>query len=154
RSHGRQGTGDVAVRNGITGRLDTVQAAILLAKFAIFDEELARREEIAGLYDAAFAGRVGVQKRPAGHRSANALYTIRLEGRDRLKTELDASGIGNALFYRVALHQHPAFAEMPKRPLSVSEELAATVISLPMNPDLTDDEVERVISVVGDFIAA
>ena len=43
---------------------------------------------------------------------------------------------------------------MPKRPLPVSEELAATVISLPMNPDLTDDEVERVISVVGDFIAA
>jgi len=154
RSHGRQGTGDVAVRNGITGRLDTLQAAILLAKMTIFDEELQRRDQIARQYDAALAGRVGVQARPEGYFSANALYTIQVEGRDRLKAELDANGIGNAFFYRLALHQHPAFAEAPKRPLPVSERLADTVISIPMNPDLTDEEVGRVIAVVGEFAAA
>lgn len=152
RSHGRQGTGDAAVRNGITGRLDTIQAAILLAKLTIFDDELVRRDEIAAAYDAAFTGLVGIQQRPAGMASANALYTIRFEGRDRLKAELDANGIGNALFYRLALHQHPAFAEVPKRPLPVSERLADTVLSLPMNPDLTDDEVARVIEVVTAFV--
>lgn len=151
RSHGRQGTGDVAVRNGITGRLDTVQAAILLAKLTIFDDELVRRDEIASIYDAALSDLVGVQKRPAGYRSANALYTVCLEERDGLKAVLDANGIGNALFYRLALHQHPAFAEVPKRPLPVSERLADTVLSLPMNPDLTNEEVERVIEVVRGF---
>ncbi|MBB3929083.1 dTDP-4-amino-4,6-dideoxygalactose transaminase [Kaistia hirudinis] len=152
RSHGRQGTGDVAVRNGITGRLDTLQAAILLAKLTIFDDELIRRDEIAKAYDAAFKGVLGVQKRPAGTLSANALYTVTFDGRDRLKAELDANGIGNALFYRLALHQHPAFAEAPKRPLPVSERLANTVLSLPMNPDLTNDEVARVIEVVRNFV--
>ncbi len=151
RSHGRQGTGDVAVRNGITGRLDTIQAAILLAKFEIFEEELARREAIARRYDAGLAGVVGLQARPEGMVSASALYTITSDRRDALKAALDAEGIGTALFYRVALHHHPAFAEMGKRPLPVSERLAETVLSIPMNPDLTDDEVDRVIAAIRRF---
>jgi UDP-2-acetamido-2-deoxy-ribo-hexuluronate aminotransferase len=153
RSHGRQGTGDVAVRNGITGRLDTLQAAVLLSKLTIFEEELERRDQIARRYDTALAGRVGVQKRPAGYFSANAIYTITVPNRDGLKAELDARGIGNAFFYRLALHQHPAFAEAPQRPLPVSEKLADTVISLPMHPDLTDAEVERVIDAVLAVVA-
>ncbi len=71
--------------------------------------------------------------------------------RDALKAALDAEGIGTALFYRVALHHHPAFAEMGKRPLPVSERLAETVLSIPMNPDLTDDEVDRVIAAIRRF---
>ncbi|HWJ76234.1 MAG TPA: DegT/DnrJ/EryC1/StrS aminotransferase family protein [Kaistia sp.] len=152
RSHGRQGTGDVAVRNGLTGRLDTIQAAILLAKFEIFEDELNRRDAIARRYDAALSGLVGVQARPAGSLSANALYTVTLDGRDALKAALDAEGIGNALFYRVALHHHPAFAEVAKRPLPVSERLAETVLSIPMNPDLTDEEVDRVIDAVTQYV--
>jgi UDP-2-acetamido-2-deoxy-ribo-hexuluronate aminotransferase len=148
RSHGRQGTGDVAVRNGITGRLDTLQAAVLLSKLTVFEDELEKRDAIARRYDAALAGKVGIQARPAGYFSANAIYTITVPNRDALKAELDARGIGNAFFYRLALHQHPAFAEAPKRPLPVSEKLADTVISLPMHPDLTDEEVERVIAAV------
>jgi len=152
RSHGRQGTGDVAVRNGITGRLDTLQAAVLLSKLTVFEDELEKRDAVARRYDAAFAGKVGIQKRPAGYFSANAIYTITVRDRDGLKAELDARGIGNAFFYRLALHQHPAFAEAPKRPLPVSEKLADTVISLPMHPDLTDDEVERVVAAVLDAV--
>ncbi len=152
RSHGRQGTGDVAVRNGLTGRLDTIQAAILLAKFEIFEDELARRDAIAARYDAALTGLVGVQARPEGMLSAHALYTVTLDDRDGLKAALDAEGIGNALFYRVALHHHPAFAEVGKRPLPQSERLASTVLSIPMNPDLTDEEVDRVIDAVTRFV--
>jgi UDP-2-acetamido-2-deoxy-ribo-hexuluronate aminotransferase len=148
RSHGRQGTGDIAVRNGLTGRLDTIQAAVLLSKLTIFEEELERRDQIAKRYDAGLTGKVGVQKRPSGYLSANAIYTITVDDRDALKAALDAQGIGNAFFYRVALHQHPAFAEAPKRPLPVSETLASTVISLPMHPELTDAEVDRVIAAV------
>ncbi|MCX5579054.1 DegT/DnrJ/EryC1/StrS aminotransferase family protein [Kaistia terrae] len=153
RSHGRQGTGDVAVRNGITGRLDTIQAAVLLSKLTIFEAELERRDQIAKRYDAGLTGKVGVQKRPAGYFSANAIYTITVEDRDALKAALDAQGIGNAFFYRLALHQHPAFAEAPKRPLPVSEMLASTVISLPMHPELTDAEVDRVIAAVVAAVA-
>ena len=152
RSHGRQGTGDVAVRNGVTGRLDTLQAAVLLSKLTVFEDELEKRDAVARRYDAALAGKIGIQKRPSGYFSANAIYTVTVPNRDALKAELDARGIGNAFFYRVALHQHPAFAEAPKRPLPVSEKLADTVISLPMHPDLTDDEVERVIAAVLDFV--
>ncbi|MBB5754175.1 DegT/DnrJ/EryC1/StrS family aminotransferase [Prosthecomicrobium pneumaticum] len=148
RSHGRQGTGDVAVRHGVTGRLDTIQAAILNAKLTVFDDELDRREAIAKRYDAAFAGVLGLQSRPEGYRSAHALYTVKVADRDALKARLDAEGIGNAFFYRVPLHRHPAFADAPVRPLPASEDVAAAVISLPMNPDLFDDEVERVIASV------
>lgn len=154
RSHGRQGTGDVAVRNGLTGRLDTIQAAILLAKFEIFEDELMRRDEIARRYDAAFAGLVGVQARHQGFLSAHALYTVVLEERDALKAALDAQGIGTALFYRVPLHHHPAFADVGRRPLPHSERLADTVLSIPMNPDLTDEEVDRVIDAVQGFLAS
>jgi len=152
RSHGRQGTGDVAVRHGVTGRLDTIQAAILNAKLTVFDAELDRREAIATRYDAAFAGKLALQRRPEGYRSAHALYTVKTPARDALKAHLDAEGIGNAFFYRVPLHRHPAFADAPVRPLPASEKLADTAISLPMNPDLFDDEVDRVIECVNSFI--
>jgi dTDP-4-amino-4,6-dideoxygalactose transaminase len=148
RSHGRTGSGDAAERLGLTGRLDTIQAAILLVKLDVFDEELARRREIAGRYAAALKGRVGEQRIPDGYESAYALYTIRVAERDALKAKLDAERIGTGLFYRLALHQHPAFKAYNSRPLPVSERLANSVLSLPVHPDLTDDEVDRVAEAV------
>jgi dTDP-4-amino-4,6-dideoxygalactose transaminase len=148
RSHGRTGSGDAAERLGLTGRLDTIQAAILLVKLDVFDEELARRREIAARYAAALEGRVGEQRIPDGYESAYALYTIRVAERDALKAKLDAERIGTGLFYRLALHQHPAFKGYGNRPLPVSERLANSVLSLPVHPDLTDDEVDRVAEAV------
>jgi len=148
RSHGRQGTGDEAMVLGLTGRLDTLQAAVLLAKLEIFDEELARRKEIAARYTAALGAAVTTPTVPDLYQSVFALYTIRVGDRDRVRARLDEKGIGTGLFYRFALHQHPAFRAFDGRSLPVSEVLANEVLSLPIHPDLRDDEVERVISAV------
>jgi len=148
RSHGRAGTGDEAMVLGLTGRLDTLQAAILLAKLEVFEAELARRREIASLYSAALNGRAGLQAMPERFQSAFALYTIRVADRDAVRASLDAAGIGTGVFYRLALHQHPAFRDFNGRKLPVSEQLTGEVLSLPMHPDLTDEQVDRVIAAV------
>jgi UDP-2-acetamido-2-deoxy-ribo-hexuluronate aminotransferase len=148
RSHGRAGTGDAAMVLGLTGRLDTLQAAILLAKLEVFEDELARRREIARRYDAGLADVVRVAPVRSGFSSAYALYTVTMLHRDAVRTRLDEMGIGTGLFYRLALHQHPAFRGFDGRSLPISERLADHVLSLPMHPDLTDDEVDRVIAAV------
>lgn len=153
RSHGRQGTGDAAMVLGMTGRLDTIQAAVLLAKLEVFDAELERRRAIARRYDAGLAGVVDTPVVPAGRDSAFAIYTVRSEGRDRIRTLLDEAGIGTGLFYRLALHQHPAFRDYAGRSLPVSERLASEAFALPLHPDLTDEEVDRVIAAVKDAAA-
>jgi dTDP-4-amino-4,6-dideoxygalactose transaminase len=145
RSHGRAGTGDAAVVLGLTGRLDTLQAAILMAKLEVFDEEIARRRAIADRYTAGLADAIAVPVIPRDYGSAFALYTIRSPKRDAVRASLDEQGIGTGLFYRLALHQHPAFKGFEARPLLVSERLANEVLSLPVHPDLTDEEVDRVI---------
>ena len=148
RSHGRSGTGDEAMRLGLTGRLDTLQAAILLAKLEVFESELDRRREIAERYSQALRHAVIVPAVPSNMESAFALYTIRTPNRDAVRAALEAKEIGSGLFYRLALHQHPAFRDLPVRPLPNSEQLANEVLSLPIHPDLADDEVDRVIEAV------
>ena len=154
RSHGRQGTGDAAMVLGLTGRLDTMQAAVLLVKLDVFDTELRRRRAIAARYSAGLANIVGVPTVPEGRESAFAIYTVRVQKRDRVKALLDEAGIGTGLFYRLALHQHPAFRDFTGRNLPVSERLAEEVLALPMHPDLTDEEVDRVIAAVKAAVAA
>ncbi len=153
RSHGRAGDGDEAHVLGLTGRLDSLQAAILLAKLEVFDEELARRRAIAARYTAALADVVDVPRIPAGCDSAFALYTIRVAKRDAVRQQLDGMGVGTGLFYRLALHQHPAFRSYDGRRLPASERLANEVLSLPIHPDLTDGEVDRVIAAVRAAVA-
>jgi dTDP-4-amino-4,6-dideoxygalactose transaminase len=148
RSHGRQGTGDTANVLGLTGRLDTLQAAVLLAKLEVFGEELTRRKEIAASYSAGLGGTVATPLTPESHDSVFALYTVRVAGRDGIRARLDERGIGTGLFYRLPLHHHPAFRGFNGRSLPVSEMLADEVLSLPLHPDLRDDEVERVIAAV------
>jgi dTDP-4-amino-4,6-dideoxygalactose transaminase len=145
RSHGRQGTGDAAMVLGLTGRLDTIQAAVLLAKLDVFEVELERRRAIAARYDDGLRDVVGVPAIPDGLRSAFAIYTIRVPHRDRVRALLDEAGIGTGLFYRLALHEHPAFRHFDGRHLAVSERLTGEVLALPMHPDLSDEEVDRVI---------
>ncbi len=152
RSHGRAGTGDEAIVLGLTGRLDTLQAAVLLAKLDVFTDELERRRAIAARYNAALASIVSVPSVPAGYDSAYALYTVRVAHRDAIRQRLNGAGIGTGLFYRLALHQHPAFKRFDGRRLPVSERLAGEVLSLPLHADLTDDEVERVIEAVTNAV--
>lgn len=146
RTHGRAGDGDEAMRIGMTGRLDTMQAAVLISKLSVFRAELNRRTEVAALYAERLDGLCDLPPRDGdGHRSAWALYTVRVPHRDRVRTALSEAGIGTGLFYRVPLHRHPAFAAHAQGlSLPVSEALADSVLSLPMGPDILDDEVHRV----------
>jgi dTDP-4-amino-4,6-dideoxygalactose transaminase len=153
RSHGRAGSGDEALVLGLTGRLDTLQAAILLSKLTAFPAELERRAAIAARYTAGLPASVTKPTLAAGAASAWALYTVRVRRRDELKAALEARGIGTGLFYRLALHQHPAFYGVNARPLPVSEQLANEVLSLPMGPDFRDDEIDRVIDAVNVALA-
>jgi UDP-2-acetamido-2-deoxy-ribo-hexuluronate aminotransferase len=152
RSHGRTGSGDEAMVLGLTGRLDTLQAAILLVKLDVFPEELNRRRAIAARYSEALAGLTAVPAIPRGYQSAFAIYTIRVPDRDRVRARLDEFGIGTGLFYRLALHHHPAFRGFNGRSLPVAERLVGEVLSLPLHADLADDEVERVIDAVSSVI--
>ena len=153
RSHGRAGTGDAAMVLGLTGRLDTIQAAVLLAKLDVFADELTRRRAIAARYTAALSGALTTPVVPRTYQSAYALYTVRVKDRDAVRERLEARGIGTGLFYRLAIHQHPAFKAYASRQLPVSEQLAREVLSLPLHADLTDGEVARVIAETAAAVA-
>lgn len=154
RSHGRSGAGDEATVLGLTGRLDTLQAAVLLSKLEVFADELERRRAIARRYDAELADIVTVPVVPEGYLSSLALYTVRSARRDDLRAGLDERGVGTGLFYRLALHQHPAFKDFDGRNLPVSETLANEVVSLPIHADMRDEEVDHVIAAVREAVDA
>jgi dTDP-4-amino-4,6-dideoxygalactose transaminase len=150
RSHGTRGSGDVAIRLGMTGRLDTLQAAVLLAKLEVFDESLATRRRLAARYQQALEGIVSTPHSPDQFFSAWALFTIRVPRRDAVRHRLALSGIETGIYYRVPLHRHPAFAGCltGEELLPVSEQVASEVLSLPLHPGLADADVDRVIEAV------
>ena len=132
---------------GVNGRLDTLQAAIVLAKLDIFDEEVAKRQEVAATYNARLADSgVTLPLVAEGNTSVYAQYTILSEDRDVLSQSLKAAEIPCVSYYAVPLHLQPVFANLghQKGDFPVTERVAATGLSLPMNPYLTDTEVERV----------
>lgn len=157
RTHGEGGGRYDVLRVGMNGRLDTIQAAILLCKMDLFDQELTDRAKVAGWYGARLAGRVGLQRVPDHARSAWGLYTIRCRDaaeRSRVQDSLKADGIPFGVYYPRPLHHQPAYAAAHAAalhdapPLTVSESLCHQVMSLPMHPYLTEGEVERVCAAV------
>ena len=150
RSHGRSGAGDEALRLGMTGRLDTLQAAVLLAKFEVFADEMVRRQQIAELYTAGLRDVVSTPDIAANYQSAWALYTVRLPDRDRVRERLSDAGIQTGLFYPTPLHRHGAFQPWvsPDESHPVAEQLSQDVLSLPIYPDLNDRESDRVIAAI------
>ena len=101
------------VRIGLNSRLDTLQAAILLVKLGVLDEEIARRSALAARYDAALGDLVEVPPPVASGRSAWAQYTIQVNGRDRLAAALARRGIPTAIHYPRPLHRQPAIRAVP-----------------------------------------
>jgi dTDP-4-amino-4,6-dideoxygalactose transaminase len=152
RVHGESDDKYDAARIGITGRLDSIQAAILLEKLKIFPEEIEARQAAAaryaeGLGDVATVPRVGNEST-----SIWAQYTIRLEPgrRDRLAAALKARGIPTAIYYAKPLHRQSAYRDCPvvDGGLPVSERLADEVISLPMHAYLDRPVQDRIIEAV------
>ena len=152
RSHGEGATRYEVLRTGVNGRLDTLQAAVLLAKLAVFQDELRARERIAAAYDAGLAAHVTVPARVADSRAAWAVYAVLLAdeaARERMQAGLRAAGVPTAVYYPRPLHRQPAYAAAHDgSALPVSEDLATRILALPIHPDLGEEEVERVIASV------
>ncbi|TAK48887.1 MAG: DegT/DnrJ/EryC1/StrS family aminotransferase [Xanthobacteraceae bacterium] len=152
RVHGQGGDKYDNVRLGLTARLDTVQAAVLIEKLAIFDDEIVARERAARRYAEGLADAVTVPRVAEGRTSVWAQYTIRLPAgrRDAFAAALRADGIPTAIYYPTPLHRQTAYRHYPVADggLPVSEQLSAEVISLPMHAYLDETTQARVIKAV------
>jgi dTDP-4-amino-4,6-dideoxygalactose transaminase len=144
------------VRIGINGRLDTMQAAVLLEKLKIFPDEIAARDRIAKRYNELLRPMAIVPEVPPGLTSVWAQYTLRIRGfdRDAFQSDLKAAGIPTAVYYPKPLHRQTAYRTYPVagNGLPVSDRLADEVISLPMHPYLTEEVQDRIVRAVRDAL--
>jgi UDP-2-acetamido-2-deoxy-ribo-hexuluronate aminotransferase len=136
---------------GINGRLDSLQAAILLAKLEIFDEEIALRQAVAEGYAARLAGAsLTLPQVAEGNTSVWAQYTVLSEARDTLQAKLAAAAVPSVPYYAVPLHLQPVFADLGHHPgdFPVAERVASTGLSLPMSPYVTAEDQDRVAAAI------
>jgi dTDP-4-amino-4,6-dideoxygalactose transaminase len=140
------------VRLGLTARLDTIQAAVLIEKLKIFPDEIAARNRVAARYCEQLADVAVVPSVPDGYRSVWAQYTIRLRPglRDNLAKALSMEGIPTAVYYPKPLHRQTAYSHYPMAEggLPVTDRLAEEVISLPMHAYLDEPTQDRIIAAV------
>jgi dTDP-4-amino-4,6-dideoxygalactose transaminase len=152
RSHGEGDTRYEVLRTGMNGRLDSLQAAVLLSKLAIFEDELAAREKVAAGYDARLASLVTVPARVAGGSSAWAIYAILLPDgptRARVQAALHAAGVPSAVYYPRPLHLQPAYASTHDgSSLPVAEDVASRILALPIHPYLTEEHLDRAAAAI------
>jgi UDP-2-acetamido-2-deoxy-ribo-hexuluronate aminotransferase len=157
RTHGEGTTRYEVLRTGMNGRLDSIQAAVLLAKMTVFTDELATRERVARYYDSRLGNAVTTPARVADSTSAWAIYAILLPDtatRDHVQTSLRADGVPTAIYYPRPLHLQPAYRDHHDGSrLAVSEDLAQRILALPIHPDLSDDAMahvcDRVLAALG-----
>ena len=159
RVHGQGSDKYDNVRIGLTARLDTMQAAILIEKLKIFEDEIAARNKVAERYGRGLGNVVSVPRLASGCTSVWAQYTIRLpKGIDRegFAAALKARGIPTAIYYPKSMHQQTAYRNFPVAAggLPVSERLSEDVISLPMHAYLDEPTQERIINAVRGALGA
>jgi UDP-2-acetamido-2-deoxy-ribo-hexuluronate aminotransferase len=142
-------------RIGINGRMDTIQAAILLAKLEVFDEELTARSEAADRYAALLKDIVQIPHLLPGYTSPWAQYTIEVDHRDAVQASMQQAGIPTAVHYPVPLHLQPVFTHLGLGMGSFphSERAGQRVLSLPMHPYITPMTIERVADAVKTAIS-
>jgi len=159
RVHGQGSDKYDNVRLGLTGRLDTIQAAVLIEKVKIFDDEIAARNKVAERYAQGLGNVVTVPRLAGGHTSVWAQYTIRLPAgtdRDAFAAALKAKGVPTAIYYPKSMHQQTAYKDFPVADggLPACERLSSDVISLPMHAYLDEASQDRVIQAVRGFFTA
>ncbi len=147
--HGKGGDKYDNIRIGLNSRLDTLQAAVLLAKLDFLEEELVRCDQIAAEYTGQLAGVVKVPVIREGMRSAWAQYTICLENtkeREYLMASLKEAGIPTAVYYKKPMHLQQAFAGhlIEAVPCVQTEDICGRCVSLPMHPYLEEEQIEAV----------
>ena len=154
--HGKGETQYDNIHVGLNSRLDTLQAAILLEKLAILEEEMEARQAVAQRYADGLGDVVKAAQPSAGARSAWAQYAIETPIRDALKAHLQDQGIPSVIYYVKPLHQQVAYRNFPVAPggLPVSESLPERILCLPMHPYLKTDDQDRIISTIRNFIGS
>ena len=157
RVHGQGSEKYDNIRLGLTGRLDTMQAAILIEKLKIFPDEIEARNRVASYYAKGLDGVVNVPKVPEGNVSVWAQYTIRVKDgtREAFAEAFKAKGVPTAVYYPKSMHQQTAYRHFPvaEGGLPVCEKLSRECISLPMHPYLDTATQDRIISAVRDAVA-
>jgi UDP-2-acetamido-2-deoxy-ribo-hexuluronate aminotransferase len=143
-------------RIGVNGRLDTLQAAVLLAKLEVFDEELAARDAAAQRYTELLGDAVQTPQVLPDRTSAWAQYTIEVDDRASVESALHAAGIPTAVHYPLPLHLQPVYAEMSlgRGAFPHAERAAERVLSLPMHAYLEPQQMERVADAVRAAVCA
>lgn len=150
RAHGKGDDRYDNVRIGLNSRLDTLQAAILLEKFSIFEDELASRDCVAARYAAALDGVVELPRLRPGCRSPWAQYTLRHEARDGLKAALAEASIPSVIYYPIPLNRQTGYKHFPVVPggVPIAETLSSEVLSLPMHPYLEPTVQDQITDAV------
>jgi dTDP-4-amino-4,6-dideoxygalactose transaminase len=138
---------------GINGRLDTMQAAILLEKFDLFDHELFARQNVADLYSYTLKKHESIitPYTPLNCQSSWAQYSIQVESaeqRNHLQTHLKNNEIPTAIYYPIPVHQQPAFKNETNQPFPVTETISQKIMSLPMHPYLSTEQQQMIITAV------
>jgi dTDP-4-amino-4,6-dideoxygalactose transaminase len=150
RMHGQGADRYEHVHIGYNSRLDTIQAAILIEKLKIFDDEIEKRNAVAKRYNEAFAASNRIVTPPvlAGATSTWAQYTLQVENRAQFQADLKAAGVPTAVYYPIPLSKQKAYAHYPSVPTPVSEALSGKVVSLPMHPYMDEATQGRIITAV------
>jgi dTDP-4-amino-4,6-dideoxygalactose transaminase len=150
RMHGQGADRYEHVRIGMTSRLDTIQAAVLLEKLKIFDDEIELRDEVATRYSEAFSrsNRLRIPHILKGTRSVWAQYTLQVENRSKLQEDLKQQGVPTAVYYPIPLNTQIAYRSFPSVVTPATEKLSKTVVSLPMHPYLNPATQSRIVTTV------
>ncbi|MGP2491694.1 DegT/DnrJ/EryC1/StrS family aminotransferase [Mesorhizobium sp. PUT5] len=154
--HGKGETQYDNVHVGINSRLDTLQAAILIEKLAILEDEMEARHRVAQRYAEGLGDVVKAARNPGQGRSAWAQYAIETPKRDGLKAHLQEKGIPSVIYYVKPLHLQVAYRDFPRTPagLTVSETLPERILCLPMHPYLSEADQDRIIETIRNYIGS
>ncbi|MEU2379618.1 DegT/DnrJ/EryC1/StrS family aminotransferase [Streptomyces misionensis] len=146
---------------GVNSKMDDIQAAVLLAKLTVLEEQIARRAQLAAAYTARLRDVPGIVRLPRtiaegpDDRDVYYVYLIETEHRDALVDHLDEQGIGTEVYYPLPLPHQPAFAHLGHRPgdFPHAEAAARRAVALPFHPDLDPGDLDRVCDTIGSFLA-
>ena len=154
--HGKGETQYDNIHIGINSRLDTLQAASLIEKLAILEDEMEARHKVAARYAEGLGDVVKAACNPAHGRSAWAQYAIETPKRDGLKAHLTEKGIPSVIYYVKPLHEQVAYRGHPRTPtgLKVSEGLPNRILCLPMHPYLSEADQDRIIETIRNYVGS
>ncbi len=152
RVHGQKAGGRyLHVRQGINGRIDSIQAGILIEKLAIFDEEMKKRPEIAAKYSEALKDKFIVPFIEDHNTSAWAQYTIQVDNREKFCNKLQQAGIPTAIHYPMPLSKLPVYESLKLETWNISYDVSQKVVSLPMGPYLAISDQKTIIEQILSF---